>query len=139
MNGVSNEGVIPAGTFTPTFTVRADGNVGVGTGTPTSTLQVNGSVAASIRTLNSGTIAATDYTVIVGGNVSLPAPDATNAGRLYHLLYNSTGVFAYIVTGTFRDPGNGFTTDSFQLSTATNSKGITVQSDGTQWWILTRE
>ena len=141
MNGVSNEGGIPTGTFTPTFTVRSDGNVGVGTGAPTSTLQVAGSVAASIRTLNSGTIADTDYTVLVGGNISLPAPNATNVGRLYHLLYNSAvaGSTTCIVTGTFRDPANPGTTPGFGLSTAATGKGITVQSDGTQWWILTRE
>jgi hypothetical protein len=137
MGGTSSEGGIPTGTFTPTFSVRSDGNVGVGTGTPTSTLQVAGSVAASIRTLNSGTLAATDYTVIVIGNVSLPAPDATNTGRLYHLINGTANT--YSVTGTFRDAGSGGTLGSFTLGTTSGTRGITVQSDGTQWWILTRE
>ena len=135
--GTSTEGGIPTGTFTPNFTVRSDGNVGIGTGTPTSTLQVAGSVAASIRTLNSGTVAATDYTVIVTGNVSLPTPDATNSGRLYHLLNGGTG--NPIVTGTFHDAGSNGTFPSFTLGTGSGGKGLTVQSDGTQWWIVTRE
>jgi DNA-binding beta-propeller fold protein YncE len=40
----SAEGGIPGGTFTPTFTVRSDGNVGVGTATPGQKLEVVGNV-----------------------------------------------------------------------------------------------
>ncbi|MCI1190104.1 hypothetical protein MON38_21985 [Hymenobacter sp. DH14] len=137
MAGTSTEGGIPAGTFTPNFTVRADGNVGIGTGAPTSTLQVAGSVAASIRELSGGSIAETDYTVIVTGSVSLPAPDATNTGRIYHLINGNTNT--YTVTGTFRDAGSGGRIGSFTLNSTAGTKGITVQSDGSQWWILTRE
>jgi hypothetical protein len=133
----STEGGIPTGTFTPTFTVRSDGNVGVGTSAPTSTLQVAGSVAASIRTLSSGTIADTDYTVLITGNVSLPAPSAANTGRLYHLLNGGTG--NPVVTGTLHDAGTASTFPSFTLGTGSGGKGLTVQSDGSQWWILTRE
>jgi hypothetical protein len=137
MPGTSSEGGIPTGTFTPNFTVRSDGTVGIGTGTPTSTLQVAGSVAASIRALSSGTIADTDYTVLVIGNVSLPAPSAANSGRLYHLINGN--VNTYTVTGTFRDGGSGGTVGSVTLNSVAGNRGITVQSDGSQWWILTRE
>jgi hypothetical protein len=137
MPGTSNEGGIPTGTFTPNFTVRSDGTVGIGTSTPTSTLQVAGSVAASIRALSSGTIADTDYTVLVIGNVSLPAPSAANSGRLYHIINGN--VNTYVVTGTFRDGGSGGTVGSVTLNSTAGNRGITVQSDGSQWWILTRE
>ena len=50
--------------------------------------------AASIRTLSSGTVANTDYTVLVGGNISLPTPAASNAGRLYNLLRAAPGRLA---------------------------------------------
>ncbi len=137
MPGTSTEGGIPTGTFVPNFTVRSDGSVGIGTGTPTSTLQVAGSVAAPIRALSSGTIADTDYTVIVIGNVSLPAPSAANTGRLYHIINGNTNT--YTVTGTFHVAGSGGTLTSFLLNSTADNQGITVQSDGSQWWILTRE
>ena len=38
----STEGSLAAGTFTPTFTVRGDGNVGIGTTSPGQKLEVNG-------------------------------------------------------------------------------------------------
>ena len=94
-------------------------------------------MAASIRALGSGTIAATDYTVLVVGNVSLPAPDATNTGRLYHIINGNTNT--YVVTGTFRDAGSAGTVGSVTLNSTAGAKGFTVQSDGSQWWILTRE
>jgi len=137
MPGTNAEGGIPTGSFTPNFTVRADGNVGVGTGAPTSTLQVNGSVAASIRTLSSGTIADADYTIIITGNVSLPVPSATNTGRMYHLINGNTN--SNTVSGTFHDAGSNSSFPSFTLGTGTGGKGITVQSDGTQWWLIGRE
>ena len=109
------------------------GNVGIGTTGPTSTFQVNGSVAASIRTSN--IITENDYTVIVTGNVSLPAPSTANVGRMYYLLNGNSNT----ITGTLRDPGTSSSTNSFTLTANIGSKGITVQSDGTQWWIIGRE
>jgi hypothetical protein len=69
--------------------------------------------------------------------VSLPYPDATSFGRIYHLLNgnaSANGVF-----GIFREPGSTATTSSITLDASSGNRGITVQSDGTQWWILTRE
>ncbi len=42
----SAEGGIPTGTFTPSFTVRSDGNVGIGTASPTQALDVAGGILA---------------------------------------------------------------------------------------------
>ncbi len=106
-------------------------NVGIGTSTPGSTLQVVGSVAASIRTLTSGTVADNDYTVLVGGNISLPTPSATNSGRMYNLL--TTGG-SYVVSASFRDASGTFGT--YGLNTSAGGRGIVVQSDGTNWWII---
>ncbi|WP_151086825.1 beta strand repeat-containing protein [Hymenobacter baengnokdamensis] len=134
----TNGDFVVEGNDTNRFTVqRSTGYVGMNTLTPNSTLQVNGSVAASIRTLGSGTIADTDYTVLVTGAVALPTPSATNTGRLYHLLNGNAN--SNTITGTLRDAGTTGTFTSFTLGTSSGGKGITVQSDGTQWWIVTRE
>lgn len=111
-------------------------NVGIGTTAPTSTLQVTGSVAANIRTLATGTVADTDYTVLVTGNINLPAPATGNTGRIYNLLNGSNG--SPVVTATFRDAGSTGTITSFTFGTSAGGKGIVVQSDGTQWWIIAR-
>ncbi|TGE24309.1 hypothetical protein E5K00_03585 [Hymenobacter aquaticus] len=47
MDGTSSEGGIPTGSFTPTFTVRADGNVGIGTSIPGQKLEVAGNASIS--------------------------------------------------------------------------------------------
>lgn len=125
------------GDGTELLRIQGNGRVGVGTSSPTSTLQVAGSVAASIRSLGSGTIADTDYTVLLTGNVALPAPSASNTGRLYHLLNATAG--NVVVTGTLHDVGTTATLSTFTLNTTSGNKGITVQSNGTYWWILTRE
>ena len=137
--GTTAEGGIPTGPFVSTFTVRSDGTVGIGSYAPidASILQMAGSVAAPIRIRRGGTLDGSDYTVIVIINVSLPYPDATNFGRIYHLLNgnaSANGVF-----GIFREPGSTATTSFITLDASSGNRGITVQSDGTQWWILTRE
>lgn len=133
------EGGIPTGPFVSTFTVRSDGTVGIGSNAPvdTSILQMTGSVVAPIRIRRSGTLDGSGYTVIVIGSVSLPFPDATNSGRLYHLLNGNDS--ANGVAGIFREPGSTASTYFLTLDASSGNRGITVQSDGTQWEILTRE
>jgi fibronectin-binding autotransporter adhesin len=51
MPGTSSEGGIPGGTFTPSFTVRGDGNVGIGTAAPAAGLHVDVSESGSSTAL----------------------------------------------------------------------------------------
>ncbi|MCU7614128.1 hypothetical protein N0B16_06730 [Chryseobacterium sp. GMJ5] len=117
-------------------TLTEAGNLGIGTATPTATVDVVGSFSANIRTLTTGTVADNDYTVLVGGNISLPAPSATNTRRIYYLVNNSAT--SRTITGTFKDAGNGAAAGSFILTNTAEGKAITVQSDGTAWWIISR-
>ncbi len=108
--------------------------INMGTTVPNSTLQIGGSVSAKIRTLTAGTVAADDYTVLVGGNISLPVADATNAGRIYNLIRNAAG--SYTVTGNFSISGTP--SSSFILDGTADRSGIVVQSSGTSWIIISR-
>lgn len=101
---------------------------------PNSTLEVNGSVSARIRSLASGIIANDDYTVLVGGNISLPVADATNTGRIYNLVHNVTNPVT--ITGTFRI--NGSNISSYDLNGTVNGSGLTVQSNGSAWVVISR-
>jgi len=107
-------------------------NFGINTSSPNSSLQVAGSLSANIRSVN--TLAAeNDYTIIVTGNISLPTPGVTNSGRIYNLLCNGS---AFTVTAAFKDASGTFAT--FGLNNATGARSIVVQSDGTNWWIISQ-
>lgn len=111
----------------------SNGMIGIGVRAPNSKLHVGGSVAANIRVLASGTVTESDYTVLVQGNVSLPSP-ADRTGRIYNLINDNTNVNR--VTGTFKM--NGGTLTFYDLNDTDNGRGVTVQSDGTAWVIISR-
>lgn len=115
------------------FNVDQNGYVGIGTFYPTSNLTVNGSVAGTIRTMTSGTVQSDDYTILVGGNITLPSPNGCN-GRLYVLINNSTTTRT--VTGTLRNAGANANITSISLTNVDGRRSITVQSDGSVWWII---
>ncbi len=108
--------------------------INMGNVLPNSTLQVGGSVSAKIRTLTTGTVADDDYTILVRGNISLPAPAAANTGRIYNLIQNAAGNFT--ITGSFSVGGSAVA--NYVLNGSTNGTGIVVQSSGTSWIVISR-
>lgn len=115
-------------------TILPTGEMGIGTTSPNSTLHVNGSFSANLRTLASGTVANNDYTVMVTGNISLPAANATNVGRIYNLINGNAN--SNIVSGTFMV--NGTTISNYTLSNSDFGRGIIVQSTGAAWLIISK-
>lgn len=117
---------------TPSTTKKIGINVDAKTN-PNSTLQVGGSVAAKIRALGSGTVASDDYTILVQGNISMPTADATNTGRIYNLIKDTSS--SVTISGTFRS--NGANSTDVTLNGGATS-GLNVQSNGTAWVIISR-
>jgi hypothetical protein len=110
--------------------------VGIGTDNPTSTLGVSGSVATKVSSITgtSNTIGAT-YTILMGSDdgvcaAQLPAA-ADCTGRIY--------IFKRLSSSGCKVQSNGSekienSTDDLELETQYDS--YMIQSDGTEWWIL---
>lgn len=94
------------------------------------------SVAATqkIKSMSSGTVAADDYTVLVGGNITLPSATSTNRGKVYQLINDTSGNVT--ITGTFRINGGNFS--NYGLNNSDLGRGIVVQSTGSAWVIISR-
>lgn len=92
------------------------------------------SLPQKIRTLSSGTVAADDYTVLITGNVSLPAASASNLGKVYNLINDTSGPVT--VAGTFRMNGGNFS--NYGLNNTDWGRGIVVQSTGSAWVLVSR-
>jgi hypothetical protein len=112
------------------------GRTGIRTADPKSTLHVNGSFSSALRPIAAGEPDENDYTLIVLGNINLPAPSVDNVGRIYKLINGDSS--SKTITGIFRDAGADLTTASISLTSNPGEKAITVQSDGNQWWIISR-
>lgn len=138
--GYINIGNVIKGTGAPSgiYGTITDGVKKVGIATvnmPKSTLEVNGSVAASIRT-GSGVLTINDYTVLASGDITLP--DATTCpGRIYKIIYNGTNV---TVSPTIANNlyFSGIALANYGLNNNDNGRGITVQSNGTSWYVTDR-
>ncbi|GAB0155529.1 hypothetical protein CHRYSEOSP005_07900 [Chryseobacterium sp. Alg-005] len=87
-----------------------------------------------ITTLASGTVAADDYTVLITGNISLPVASATNQGKVYNLINDTSGPVT--IAGTFRINGGNFS--NYGLNNTDLGRGIVVQSTGSAWVLLSR-
>jgi hypothetical protein len=114
--------------------VVKSGFVGVNTITPKSVLSVNGSLSLPIlNTTSSITLNVTHYTVIgdtTSGNITitLPINSSDINGRIY--------VIKNIGGGTLSvDPTSGVKIDNVAATYSVNN-AIQLQSDGTDWWIL---
>ena len=87
-----------------------------------------------IKSMSSGTVAADDYTVLVGGNITLPSATSTNRGKVYQLINDTSGNVT--ITGTFRINGGNFS--KYGLNNSDLGRGIVVQSTGSAWVIISR-
>ncbi|MDQ0592937.1 hypothetical protein QFZ37_001306 [Chryseobacterium ginsenosidimutans] len=87
-----------------------------------------------IRTMASGTVLADDYTILISGNISLPAASASNLGKVYNLINDTNGNVT--VNGTLRFNGGNISNYGFNNSDL--GRGIVVQSTGSAWVIISR-
>ena len=116
------------------------GLVGIGTTTPASTLDVDGSVAAAITTVDgtSTTVGATHHTILMGSDdsactVTLPAASGC-AGRIYVFKRVASGVVTVKIAVQSGEYIDGDVDAELTFDTQYDIKS--VQSDGTQWWII---
>jgi len=122
------------------FRITGAGSVGVNNPSPSSTLMVRGSLATSISTkTGSATLAATDFSTMCNnttGAVTMTLPTAAGiAGRIYILKKTSAAGNNVTVAGY-----NGVETiDGSTTFAITNQYSyLMIQSDGTNWYILTK-
>jgi hypothetical protein len=117
--------------------IDATGNVGVGTNNPVSKMQVAGSLGLAIITKTASyTASANDYTILcnnTGGGITISLPTAAGcAGRVYVIKKVSAAGNNVTIDGFGSETIDGSITDV--LSTQYSS--VTIQSDGTNWYIL---
>lgn len=89
----------------------------------------------SIRTMSTGTVGMTDGTILVTGSVNLPAANLY-PGREFRFVYHG-GTASVISPNDFILSGSTIGTN-YGLNTGENGKGITVQSNGTNWIVVSR-
>ncbi|REC76148.1 hypothetical protein DRF60_14800 [Chryseobacterium elymi] len=92
------------------------------------------SLNAKIRTLSSGAVAPDDYTILVTGDISLPAATAANQGKVYNLVNDTAGNVT--INGSFRINGGNFT--NYGLNNSDWGRAIVVQSTGSAWVVISR-
>lgn len=124
----------PQGAYTFPRTNGEASQVLVTDGAGTLSWKNHSSLNAKIATLSSGPVTADDYTVLVTGNISLPAASAANQGKIYNLVNDTAGTVT--VAGTFRINGGNFT--DYDLNNSNLGRAIVVQSTGSAWVIISR-
>lgn len=88
-------------------------------------------ISANIRSLGTGSVLESDHTVLVTGSISLPAA-TDHLGKILYLVHGSAGT--HTITANFINAGGTFAT--YDLNGTAGGTRITVQSDGTNWWII---
>ena len=118
--------------------VTETGLVGVATTTPTSTMQVAGSFATAIRSVSTtaaATITTADCTILVdctSGVIAMTLPAATTcSGRTYTIKKLDAANALNFNLPLILDL-------SQSLSGTTMATTLTIQSDGTSWYIVNR-
>ncbi|MFI5221482.1 MAG: hypothetical protein ACHQK8_04080 [Bacteroidia bacterium] len=125
--------------------IKSTGNIGIGNGAsvPNSTLQVAGSVSANLNKQTGATyaITATDYTILcnyTSGVMVVTLPTAVGiTGRIYVIkdITTSRNVTVSTTSSQTIDGAGSFTLQSLSNNFFT---GITVQSDGINWYVISR-
>ncbi|MDQ0783031.1 hypothetical protein [Chryseobacterium sp. W4I1] len=124
----------PQGSYTFPRTNGQSNQALVTDGAGTLSWKDTSSLNAKIRTVASGTVAADDYTVLVTGNISLPAASTANQGKIYNLVNDTAATVT--VSGTFRINGGNFT--NYDLNNSNFGRAISVQSTGSAWVLISR-
>lgn len=117
---------VPAPTqlFTATKTVVADANGVLG--------YVAGIPGAAAISAKSGLLTTADFTVLATGNISLPTASAAN-GKIFNIVYNGT---TSQITSSIQI--NGAPVANYTLNGSTGGSGVSVQSDGANWYLISR-
>ncbi|BAO56556.1 hypothetical protein [Nonlabens marinus] len=93
----------------------------------------------NIRTISGGTALSTDHTLIINGDISIPDAVTSNAGQIYIIALgiNSNNRVITAIGGDFRYPGDANAFSTYGLNNNGNgTRGITIQSNGTDWYII---
>ena len=129
-------GIRPDGTTDNTERVYRTGDVGIGSSAaPTSKFQVTGSVGMSITTITGAlTLDGTHHTVIANctsGAIALTLPAAaTCTGRMYFITKSdeTTNALSFSIPLKL--------TETTNVSSYNFTKRLTIQSDGTNWRVI---
>lgn len=115
-------------------TVLKNGFTGIGSSkiAPNSTLQVFGSISTRIRSISNATVNSDDHTLLVKGNVQLPAAEEKNTGRIYHLVLDT--MVDATISGNLRVAG--IRINMIIMDGKPGARAYTVQSDGTDWVVI---
>lgn len=131
-----------AGSRADALTILKSGKVGIDTNffentTSDAKLQVNGNTKTQGLVANfkfGNTILANDYTVVLSGDVTLPASTAANQGRILNLCSDGN---IRTISGSMIDSGGNALTAT--LNGTAGGRCFTLQSVGDgRWWIIGR-